>query len=171
MNNNIFLGLGSNKGDRLNFLKTAVWKMRSDPATLVEQFSSVYETEPYGCKEQNTFLNAVIRISSERPLAELCPWIKSLEREIGRVEGPKWGPREIDIDLLFFNDAIYSDEKLTVPHKEILLRDFVLVPLMEIAPDFEHPVAKMKIKDIDMSNIEKLIYRKEYIDLLNFNGV
>lgn len=167
---NIFLGLGSNKGDRLGFLKTAVNKINSDENTKVEAFSSVYETEPYGCKEQNFFLNAVIKISSERTLKELCPWIKALEREIGRIEGPKWGPREIDIDLLFYNDSIYSDERLTVPHREILLRDFVLVPLKEIAPEFEHPVIKTKIRDIDVSKLEQLIIKKYSIDLLENTG-
>lgn len=164
---NIFLGLGSNKGDRLTFLKTAVFKINADEKTVVEAFSSVYETEPYGCKEQNCFLNAVIKISSERTLKELCPWIKALEREIGRIEGPKWGPREIDIDLLFYNDTVFSDEKLTVPHREILLRDFVLVPLKEIAPDFEHPGIKEKIMDIETSGLEQLIIKKYSIDLLD----
>ncbi|MGE5409983.1 MAG: 2-amino-4-hydroxy-6-hydroxymethyldihydropteridine diphosphokinase [Clostridiales bacterium] len=167
---NIFLGLGSNKGERLSFLIAAVDKMRSDKKTVVQLVSSVYETEPYGCKEQNYFFNAAIKISSERSLEELHLWIKELEKEIGRKEGPKWGPREIDIDLLFYNDVVYSDQRLTVPHKEILLRDFVLVPLKEIAPDFLHPVLKRKIADIDVSNLEHLIIEKYSVDLLNSTG-
>lgn len=167
MVDNIYLGLGSNKGDRLSYLKAAVAKINGDEKTLFKGFSSVYETEPYGLKEQNLFFNAVIQISSERSLEELCLWIKALEREIGRQDGPKWGPREIDIDLLFYNDTIYSDHRLTVPHKEVLCRDFVLVPLIEIAPEFEHPVIKTKIKDIDISHIEKLIIKKYSINLLD----
>lgn len=160
MTDNIFLGLGSNKGDRLKYLKQAVEAIRSDKLSSYKALSSVYETEPYGLKEQNYFLNAVIQISTERQLHELCPWIKQLEKQIGRKEGPKWGPREIDIDLLFYNDTIYSDEKLTVPHKEILLRDFVLIPLKEIAPEFVHPVIKKRIIDIPTENLEQLIKKK-----------
>jgi 2-amino-4-hydroxy-6-hydroxymethyldihydropteridine diphosphokinase len=148
----------------------AVDKIRSDEKTAVDLCSSVYETEPYGLKEQNFFLNAVIKIRSERTLKELSPWIKTLEREIGRQEGPKWGPREIDIDLLFYNNTIFSDERMTVPHREVLLRDFVLVPLNEIAPEFEHPGIKKKIKDIDVSKLEKLVIKKYSIDLLDFTG-
>ncbi|MGE5352234.1 MAG: 2-amino-4-hydroxy-6-hydroxymethyldihydropteridine diphosphokinase [Acidobacteriota bacterium] len=160
MAENIFLGLGSNKGNRIDYLKEAVSRIRADRKTRVEKVSSVYETEPYGLKEQNPFLNAVIQISSERSLMDLHPWIKSLEKEIGRIEGPKWGPREIDIDLLFYNDTIFSSERLTVPHKEVLLRDFVLVPLQEIAPEFEHPVLKKKVSQISTSELEKLILKK-----------
>lgn len=165
MTNNIFLGLGSNKGDRLSYLKEAVSKIRADGKSRVEKISSVYETEPYGLKEQNQFLNAVIQISSERSLMELHPWIKNLEKEIGRKEGPKWGPREIDIDLLFYNDTVFSSEKLTVPHKEVLLRDFVLVPLEEIAPEFEHPVLRKKISEISTGQLEHLILKKLSTDL------
>ncbi|MGE5430734.1 MAG: 2-amino-4-hydroxy-6-hydroxymethyldihydropteridine diphosphokinase [Syntrophomonadaceae bacterium] len=160
MTENIFLGLGSNKGNRIDYLKAAVEKIRADRETKVEKISSVYETEPYGLKEQNPFLNAVIQISSERSLLELHPWIKNLEKEIGRQEGPKWGPREIDIDLLFYNDTVFSSERLTVPHKEVLLRDFVLVPLLEIAPEFEHPVIKKKVSEISTGELEKLILNK-----------
>ncbi|MCU7495849.1 MAG: 2-amino-4-hydroxy-6-hydroxymethyldihydropteridine diphosphokinase [Ignavibacteria bacterium] len=160
MTENIFLGLGSNKGNRIDYLKAAVSKIRADADTKLEKISSVYETEPYGLKEQNQFLNAVIQISSERTLMELHPWIKNLEKEIGRQEGPKWGPREIDIDLLFYNNTVYSSEKLTVPHREVLLRDFVLVPLKEIAPEFEHPVLKIKVSEISTSELEKLIIGK-----------
>ncbi|MGE5399875.1 MAG: 2-amino-4-hydroxy-6-hydroxymethyldihydropteridine diphosphokinase [Ignavibacteriales bacterium] len=170
MTENIFLGLGSNKGDRLSFLREAVQKIGADKETMIVRFSSVYETEPYGLKEQDYFYNAVIQIVSNRSLAELRPWIKNLEKEIGRVEGPKWGPREIDIDLLFYNDMVYSDELLTVPHKEVLLRDFVLVPLAEIAPDFIHPVINRKISDIDTGKLEHLIIKKYSTDLLNYSG-
>lgn len=165
MTENIFLGLGSNKGDRLKYLKSAVSKIRADENTRLEKISSVYETEPYGLKEQNPFLNAVIQISSGRSLLELHPWIKELEKEIGRQEGPKWGPREIDIDLLFYNDTVFSSEKLTVPHKEVLLRDFVLIPLIEIAPDFVHPVLNVKVSRISTQELEKLIINKVSTEL------
>ena len=167
MVNNIFLGLGSNKGDRLSFLKKAVDRISSDSLTQVEKVSSVYETIPYGVKEQDNFLNSVIKIKSDRQLKELLLWIKNLEKEIGRIEGSKWGPREIDIDLLFYNNVIYQDGMLKVPHREVLLRDFVIVPLAEIAGEFVHPVTGQMIKDIDKNNIEKLVVQKLSINLLS----
>lgn len=167
MVNNIFLGLGSNKGDRVSFLKSAVTKIKADKFSVIEVVSSVYESLPYGVKEQNNFLNAVIKISSRRELNELSAWIKTLEREIGRIEGPRWGPREIDIDLLFYDSVVFSDEKLTVPHKEVLIRDFVTVPLKEIAPDFVHPVTGELIKNVDTKDVENLIIKKLSINLLD----
>jgi len=170
MINNIFLGIGSNKGNKIEYLASAVQKLNSDEFCKVEKVSSIYESEPYGVKEQDTFFNAVVQLRSERNLFELHSLIKKFEKEIGRIESSKWGPREIDIDLLFFGNEIYSDEKLTVPHKEILLRDFVIIPLKEIAPEFIHPKAQIKIKEIDLNKIEKLIFKKIEIDLKNFLG-
>lgn len=157
---NIFLGLGSNKDDRLSWLKEAVRRISSDTDTVLTAVSSVYESEPYGVKEQENFLNAAIRISSRRSLHELHAWIKNLEKEIGRQEGPRWGPREIDIDLLFYGNTVLSSQRLTVPHKEIALRDFVLLPLKEIAPDFIHPVLNIPLKDIPEGSVEKLVFIK-----------
>ncbi|MEI7812691.1 MAG: 2-amino-4-hydroxy-6-hydroxymethyldihydropteridine diphosphokinase [Ignavibacteria bacterium] len=166
----IYLGLGSNKGDRLHYMKMAVDEISADKITRAVAISSVYETEPYGCKDQNYFLNAVIRICSSREPEELYTWIKGLEKKIGRTDGPRWGPREIDIDLLFFGSKIFSDEKLTVPHKEVLLRDFVLLPLLELSPEFIHPGINKKIKEIDTSRLEKLIIKKYPVNLLNYPG-
>ncbi|MCX6151686.1 MAG: 2-amino-4-hydroxy-6-hydroxymethyldihydropteridine diphosphokinase [Ignavibacteriales bacterium] len=167
MTENIFLGLGSNKGDRLEFIKTAIRKIREDKESRIVAISSVYESEPYGNKSQNCFLNAVVKIKSERSLTSLCQWIKNLEKEIGRIPGEKWGPREIDIDLLFFSNLIHKDDCLQIPHKEILMRDFVVVPMQEIVPEFEHPIEKIKMKDIKLNDIEKLIFKKYNLDLSN----
>lgn len=168
MVNNIFLGLGSNRGDRFSYLKSAVQKIKEN--FILEEYSSVYETEPFGYKEQEHFYNAVVKINTSLPLKELCPLIKKLEIETGRIPGQRWGPREIDIDLLFYNDMVYSDEKLTIPHKEFLLRDFVIVPMQEIAPDFIHPVNGIKMKDIDLTGIENLIVKKYSRNHLNLYG-
>ena len=167
MAENIFLGLGSNKGDRLGFIKKAILKISEDLHSSIDIISSVYESEPYGNKNQDCFLNAVIKIRNDLTLKELCSWIKDLEKETGRVQGEKWGPREIDIDLLFFNDLIYNDGCLIIPHKELLLRDFVVIPMQEIAPDFEHPGEKIKMKEINIKKLEKLIFKSYKVDLLN----
>lgn len=168
MVNNIFLGLGSNKGDRFNYLKDAVKKIKDN--FILNDYSCIYETEPFGFKDQDFFYNAVVNVSTPLQLKELCPLIKKLEIETGRVPGQRWGPREIDIDLLFYNDLIYSDERLVVPHKEFMLRDFVIVPMQEIAPEFVHPVNGIKMKNIDVAGIEPLIVKKYSKHELNLNG-
>lgn len=122
--------------------------------------SSIYETKPYGVKEQDNFLNAVIKISTSFNLSQLFSFLKNIEDELGRKSNTKWGPREIDLDLLFFNDIVYSDEKIIIPHKEIELRDFVLTPLCEIAPDLFHPVLNQKISDICIDEKNKTIIAK-----------
>jgi len=122
--------------------------------------SSIYETKPYGVKEQDNFLNAVIKISTSFNLTQLFIFLKNIEDELGRKSNTKWGPREIDLDLLFFNNIVYSDEKIIIPHKEIELRDFVLTPLCEIAPDLFHPVLNQKISDICIDEKNKTIIAK-----------
>ncbi len=122
--------------------------------------SSIYETKPYGVKGQDNFLNAVIKIYTSFNLSQLFIFLKNIEDELGRKSNTKWGPREIDLDLLFFNDIVYSDEKIIIPHKEIELRDFVLTPLCEIAPDLFHPVLNQKISDICIDEKNKTIIAK-----------
>lgn len=94
-------------------------------------------------------------------------FLKQTEKDLGRTPGPRNGPREIDLDILFFNSLVYSDEKVTVPHKEITYRDFVLVPLCEIAAGFIHPVLNKNICDIVIDNEERYILTKFSKDLLN----
>ena len=122
--------------------------------------SSVYETFPYGYKEQGIFFNAVIKVETDFTLFELFDFLKSIEKDLGRIKRTKWGPREIDLDLLFFNDMKFSNDIVTIPHKEIIYRDFVLVPLSEIAADFVHPTLNKKISDICLENSEKFIIQK-----------
>ena len=122
--------------------------------------SSVYETKPYGNKNQSDFLNAVIAVKTTYSLIKLFNYLKNIEANLGRNETKKWGPREIDLDLLFFNDRIFKNKKLTVPHAGIQDRDFVMIPLREIAPSFIHPVLKKKISDICSEDISNTIIRK-----------
>jgi len=90
----------------------------------------------------------VIRINTEYSLVDLFSFLKRIEKDLGREKTIKWGPREIDLDILFYNDLIYSDENLTIPHKGITDRDFVLIPLNEIDPDLVHPVTGKKISEL-----------------------
>lgn len=160
MVNNVFLGLGSNLGDRKKLLSDAIEKI-GDEHTIVEKISSLYETSPYGNIKQDNFLNIVIRIVTNYSIEKLFERMKIIEKALGRKNTIlKWGPREIDIDILFYNDLIYNSDNVIIPHPEILMRDFVLLPLIEIAPDYIHPVIKKKLDEIDISKIEKHIISK-----------
>lgn len=99
---------------------------------------------------QGEFFNAVFRIRTQLDVKDLFRFLKSVEQKVGRKETVKWGPREIDLDILFYNDLIYSDDEITIPHKDLMNRDFVLVPLCEIAPDFIHPEVNKKISEISI---------------------
>ena len=155
-----YIGLGSNKGDKLKYLKKAVLKINEVENDRIVKTSSVYETRPFGIKEQENFFNAVIKLSTGKNFLELFDNLKSIEKEIGRKDSVRWGPREIDLDLLIFNDLIYSDEKVTIPHKGLADRDFVLTPLCEIEGQLVHPALNKKICDICVGVSEKFIIRK-----------
>jgi len=116
----------------------------------VEAASSIYESSPYGEIKQGEFFNAVIKIKTYLEPKELFQFLKSVEMKVGRKLTPKWGPREIDLDILFFNDLVYSDNEITIPHKDMANRDFVLVPLIEIESELIHPELKKKISEISI---------------------
>ena len=164
----VFLGLGSNKGDRINFLRNAVQRIAADESNKVLAASPVYETLPFGLKEQDNFLNAVIEIDTGHGVVHLFNYIKNVELEIGRTKNEvKWGPREIDIDLIFFNTLIYETDELTVPHPEAMKRDFVLVPLLDIAGDYLFPGTKNKIGLTDLSKLDTYIIKKTDYKLID----
>lgn len=145
--NIVFIGIGSNEGNKLNNIKSAVTLIIDLADCIIEKVSSIYETIPFGEVKQNNFFNAVIKISTSLSPQELFNELKIIEQKLGRIFREKWGPREIDLDILLFNDLIFSDEIITLPHKGIINRDFVLVPLIEIEPDLIHPVYKKKMTD------------------------
>src|ERR1035437_1387571 len=155
-----YIALGSNKGDRFEHLTRAIQEIIKDKNNNIENASSIYETLPYGYKDQGNFYNAVIKIKTGYELIELLDLLKAIERKIGREDSAKWGPREIDLDILFYNSLIYSNERKTVPHKEAAKRDFVLLQLSEIAPDLNHPVLNQKICDICIVESEKTVIGK-----------
>lgn len=142
----IYLSLGSNVGDREAYLETA--KDMLPPGVLIEEESSIYETEPWGYTDQPDFLNQVLRGWTSLQPQELLSYLKEVERRMGRKESFKYGPRIIDIDILFYGQETYQDENLEIPHPRLLERAFVLVPLAEIAPEERHPVHGRKIEDL-----------------------
>src|SRR5438270_16252 len=139
--NHAVLSLGSNIGERKENLKQAR-EYLVKAGCLIKKESSVYETEPWGKKDQPFFFNEVIEIETTLNAFELMFLILQIEKQMGRERKEKWEPRIIDIDILFFNDEIIQAEHLTIPHPYLHVRDFVLMPLKEILPDFIHPVFK-----------------------------
>lgn len=144
----IYLGLGSNKGDRLAFIENAVDDITRIELTSLLRVSSVYETEPWGIRDQNFFLNCVAEITTGLDANVLSGKLKDVEKIIGRTNSSKWHEREIDIDLLFYGDMIVNSNNLRVPHAEVENRNFVLVPLNEIVPQLIHPVSGKTIAEL-----------------------
>ena len=134
-----FVGLGSNVGDRLRNLREALDDLDADGVRVL-RWSSVYETDPVG-PPQDDFLNAVAEVDTTLEPFELLARLKETERVIGRQERGRWGPREIDLDLLLYGDQTLSEPGLQVPHRGLTWRAFVLVPLLELAPDLDVPGA------------------------------
>lgn len=139
--NRVYLGLGSNLGDRQDNLALARQGISESIGEIVAQ-SGIYETAAWGLKEQGDFLNQVICLTTTFQAPEILAKVLAVELSMGRVRKIKWGARLIDIDVLYFNDAIIKLDRLTIPHPFIQERRFVLVPLAEIAPDFIHPLLK-----------------------------
>jgi 2-amino-4-hydroxy-6-hydroxymethyldihydropteridine diphosphokinase len=145
----VYLGLGSNLGERTRNLEKSLEKITG--LASIEQKSSIYETEPWGLKEQPNFLNQVIRINTRLAPLELLSALKKIERTMGRKKSVKYGPRLIDLDILFYDDLVMKTETLTIPHPMLTQRAFVLVPLNEIAPNHLHPVEGKKIRELNES--------------------
>jgi 2-amino-4-hydroxy-6-hydroxymethyldihydropteridine diphosphokinase len=141
----IFLGLGSNKGNRELFLHQAIAKLKAIPELEIRRYSSIYESEPVGLKEQAWFLNAVVEISTKLDPFLLLAATQNIERQLGRKRTRRWGARIIDIDILSFNDLIIQSYNLIIPHPEMTVRKFVLMPLSEISPTYFHPITKISI--------------------------
>jgi 2-amino-4-hydroxy-6-hydroxymethyldihydropteridine diphosphokinase len=132
-----YIGLGSNLGDRLGYLQAAVAAL-SARGLEVAGVSSVYESDALG-PPQPDYLNAVVSVSTSLSARELLAALKEIEGELGRQRTERWGPREIDLDLLLYGDEMLEEDGLTVPHPEMTRRAFVLMPLLEIAPGLDLP--------------------------------
>ena len=146
----VFLGLGSNLGDRQNNLNLAIDFLKE--RIKIEKASPVYDTAPVGNINQPRFLNMVLQISTRLPANTLLFMVKGIEAKLGRV--PIDTPRPIDIDILFYDDqVINTPPQLIIPHPRLAERAFVLMPLADIAPDFIHPVSKKTVRQM-LSEVE-----------------
>jgi 2-amino-4-hydroxy-6-hydroxymethyldihydropteridine diphosphokinase len=144
----VFIGLGSNLGDRMYYLHQALVEISNSPQIMLKKYSSIYETEPVGKKEQPQFLNMTAELESTFLPQDLLRRLKEIENILGRTHSEHWGPREIDLDILYYGDEVFNDENLHVPHPEIAHRKFVLVPMKEIAEEFLDPVQHLSMKEL-----------------------
>jgi len=144
----VYISFGSNVGDRLGNIKRALDQISAHPSITITKKSNLYETEPVGYENQDWFLNGVIEIDTEIAPDELLSLLKQIEKDVGRRESIRWGPREIDLDILLYGQRCIDAPNLTIPHPRMHQRGFVLVPLAEIAPQVIHPVLQKNAAEL-----------------------
>ncbi|RHG12014.1 2-amino-4-hydroxy-6-hydroxymethyldihydropteridine diphosphokinase [Megamonas funiformis] len=143
-----FVAFGSNLGDKEKFIDEAIEALSNLPQINIVAISDKIVTEPYGNVEQDVFLNGVMKIETLLPADELLQILQKVEEHAGRERKIHWGPRTLDLDIIFYDDDIISEDDLVVPHPDMKNRDFVLKPLMQIAPYKLHPVYRKTISDM-----------------------
>jgi 2-amino-4-hydroxy-6-hydroxymethyldihydropteridine diphosphokinase len=143
-----YIGIGSNLGDKLHQCEKAISEiLKIDRHKLLAK-SSLFKTQPIGYTSQDWFVNGAIKIGTDLDALELFRTLKAIESQLGRTETFRWGPRTIDLDILFFDDVEIHTEELQIPHPQIQNRQFVLIPLAEIDRNFIHPVLKKPIQEL-----------------------
>ncbi|MDB8552684.1 2-amino-4-hydroxy-6-hydroxymethyldihydropteridine diphosphokinase [Turicibacter sanguinis] len=154
-----YLSLGSNIGDKKKYLYDAIKLLDGYKGIRIVKLSSLYETSPWGYTEQDLFMNLVVLIETSLSPVELLDCCQSIEQELGRVRLIKWGPRVIDVDILLFEDEKINTERLTIPHPFMTERDFVMIPLCEIAKDLKIDGITVEtiIQKFDQKALKKVI--------------
>jgi 2-amino-4-hydroxy-6-hydroxymethyldihydropteridine diphosphokinase len=142
----VYLALGANVGDTAANIEQAV-SLLAEKIAGIEQ-APVYASKAVGYTDQPDFLNTALRGQTELPPLELLKFIKEVEQRVGRVERFRWGPREIDIDIIFYGDQVFEDDGLAIPHPSFRERDFVLKPLCDLEPDLIDPVSRLTVRKL-----------------------
>jgi len=154
--NNVYLSIGSNLGNRIINCKKSLREISR--ISIITSISSLYETEPIGNSNQPRFINLAVSINTRLPSPLLLEMIKKIETNIGRFKNEKWGPRIIDIDIIFYNNICINQSSLVIPHPSAHSRRFVMEPINEIAPNLIHPVLKR-----DITTLLKRVKQKQFI--------
>ena len=160
-NKQVYLSLGSNRGDRVANLRRAMEELNK-AGVRVQRVSSFYKTEPVDFSPQAWFLNCAVEASTEFMPMQLLQAVKSVERALGRRPGVSKGPRPIDIDILLYENVVVRTAALTIPHERMHERRFVLVPLRELAPAARHPVSKRTVAELlqDSTDLSQVVRYK-----------
>ena len=160
MEHSVFLGLGSNQSEKIKNCEQAIREVLKLEGSFLVARSSWHSSEPWGKEDQDWFINGVIQIKTELSPLELFRKVKEIEKRLGRRDTGTWGPRPIDIDILFYDDLFIQTPEMEIPHPRISERNFVLIPLTEIAPHFLHPVFKKTIRELlNMSSDQKKVLK------------
>ncbi|KPJ56737.1 MAG: hypothetical protein AMJ42_05000 [Deltaproteobacteria bacterium DG_8] len=156
MNNIAYIGIGSNQGDKYKNCTLAIENIGVCERNRLIKQSSFYQTEPWGYREQDDFINLIIKIQTSFSPLDLLFFLQGVESKLRKKKNGKWGPRTIDLDILFYNDQKFESPQLTIPHPLLHQRGFVLLPLKEIAPHLTHPVFNQTISQLlDRLNDDK----------------
>lgn len=161
--NKAYLGLGTNMGDRVNFLNQAIKILDSEKDIIITKKSKLYETKAWGYTNQGDFLNMCIEIETKLNPNELLEKCQNVEKKLNRERKIRWGPRTIDVDILFFNDIILQEENLEIPHPRIGERAFVLIPLIDLNE-------KLKINEMSITKYLKSLTAEEREEVKEFIG-
>lgn len=144
----VYVAFGSNMGDKKQHIQNAIKGMKTHPHIMVQNISDFIATEPYGGVEQDEFLNGVMEIETLLTPTELLEFLHELEAAEGRERTLRWGPRTLDLDILLYDNLVYEDEQLIIPHVDMQNRDFVLIPMAQIAPNLRHPIYKKTMQEL-----------------------
>ena len=140
-----FIAFGSNMGNREEYIKNALAKIDENPKCQIKRVSEFIETKPYGGVEQGDFINGVLEMETIYSPYALLDFLHELENEAGRERTVHWGPRTLDLDIIFYDDIVSDDPMLTLPHPDMENRDFVVLPMCELAPSYIHPVLGVRM--------------------------